>query len=276
VPSAAPPGALSGGSRALQRQYAETYQRLLQYGFRPDQVQSALRALPLGAGAQLEAALDWLCLSLPQSQLPRRFAGAARGGGGGAGGGGIRVRRLRLGLGRCGGAPVLKLIAVVPLRQSLPIRGRIRCDGRRPKVAHALCFSQVLATTNEAGGSSRGGEPAPSGSGADGAGGSAEEVGSQEEEGSGSGSGSGSDGGGGSAQGSGGSRAGVAPADEKAATKAWILQQYGGGSDAEYEGSGDDEPSEDSVIEDWELWGDPREIEVGVEVGLRVGVGLRV
>ena len=34
--------------------------------------------------ATLEAALDWLCLNLPQSQLPRRFAGGVRSGTAGA------------------------------------------------------------------------------------------------------------------------------------------------------------------------------------------------
>jgi len=87
-PAAAP----AASAKQLQRQYAGTYSRLVEYGFAAQQVQAALRALPLGACAGVEAALDWLCLNLPQNQLPRRFAGATRGGGPGAGGVAVKVR----------------------------------------------------------------------------------------------------------------------------------------------------------------------------------------
>ena len=39
-------------------------------------------ALPCVQGsATLESCLDWLCLNLPPSQLPRKFAGSVKGGG---------------------------------------------------------------------------------------------------------------------------------------------------------------------------------------------------
>ncbi len=196
------PAAPAGGAKQLQRQYADTYQRLVEYGFTPAQVQSALTALPLGAAAGVEAPLDWLCLNLPQGQLPRRFAGAARGGGGGAGGGvAVKVLAARVEGAGAGG-------------------GQQQQDDEGPP-------GQPEGDDEES-----------------------EEAESAREEGS--------EDGGDEAAGAGGE-------DEKAAAKAWILQQYGGGSsDGEDGGSGpDDAASEDSVIEDWELWGDPREIEVG-------------
>ncbi len=45
-----------------------------------------LRTLPMGPQLDLEACLDWLCLNLPQSELPKRFAGVARAGIGNAAG----------------------------------------------------------------------------------------------------------------------------------------------------------------------------------------------
>ncbi|KIZ04050.1 hypothetical protein MNEG_3905 [Monoraphidium neglectum] len=204
-----PPGG-AAAAKQLQRAYADTYERLVDYGFSHDQVQLALRALPLGAAAEVAPALDWLCLNLPQSQLPRRFAGAARGGGGAA------------------GAAAVKVLSVA---------------------------APGTSGSGGGGGGAPGPEEGPSegGGGADGdADGTASDSGSgASDEGAGPGAGS--------ATGPGG-------ADEKAAAKAWILQQYGGGSsEGEEDGGADDgscgEASEDSVIEDWELWGDPREIE---------------
>jgi hypothetical protein len=97
-----PPGG-AAAAKQLQRAYADTYERLVDYGFSHDQVQLALRALPLGAAAEVAPALDWLCLNLPQSQLPRRFAGAARGGGGAAGAAAVKVGGLGIQMaGDCG------------------------------------------------------------------------------------------------------------------------------------------------------------------------------
>lgn len=71
-------------------QYTAVLDALLGHGFSTEQAESALRALPLG-GASVPAALDWLCLNLPPSQLPRRFAaGGARAAVGGVGAG-VRV-----------------------------------------------------------------------------------------------------------------------------------------------------------------------------------------
>jgi hypothetical protein len=75
-------------SRQLQQHYAQLYDRLLEYGFTQEQVQTALAALPKGA-ADVEACLDWLCFNLPQQQLPRRFRGGSRLA---AGSDGIKVR----------------------------------------------------------------------------------------------------------------------------------------------------------------------------------------
>jgi hypothetical protein len=54
-----------------------------QHGFRGEQVEAALSALPLG-GLSVEAALDWLLLHLQPAELPRRYASQARSGAGGA------------------------------------------------------------------------------------------------------------------------------------------------------------------------------------------------
>eukprot|EP00798_Chlamydomonas_sp_ICE-L_P014354 gene14354-20351_t len=60
------------------KQYHAVFDELLGLGFNQHQIQEALKALPLGS-ATLDTTMDWLCLNLPPSQLPRRFAGGQRG-----------------------------------------------------------------------------------------------------------------------------------------------------------------------------------------------------
>lgn len=65
-------------SAALLKAYGGVYERLQELGFSTQQAQQALKALPRGAAAELDTCLDWLCLNLPQHELPRRFAGNMR------------------------------------------------------------------------------------------------------------------------------------------------------------------------------------------------------
>ncbi|CAM6038869.1 unnamed protein product [Sphagnum compactum] len=55
------------------RRLRSLYDTLVAEGFSSLQIEQALAALPLGV-ATLEAALDWLCLNLPPSQLPSKFS----------------------------------------------------------------------------------------------------------------------------------------------------------------------------------------------------------
>lgn len=93
-PAAAPAAAAAGPAnksvrQAALRQFTHLYDKLLELGFREQHVQAVLKVLPPG-GATHEAALDWLCMNLPQAELPRRLAGRVRAGGG-PGGGGVKV-----------------------------------------------------------------------------------------------------------------------------------------------------------------------------------------
>jgi hypothetical protein len=80
-------------SKQLQQVYMQTYEKLLEYGFKSEQVQQALTALPLGSADQ-DAALNWLCLHLPAAELPQRFAGRNRAAAGGGAGRSVKVRVL--------------------------------------------------------------------------------------------------------------------------------------------------------------------------------------
>ena len=81
-------------SKQIQQQYMQTYEKLLEYGFKSEQVQQALTALPLGSADQ-DAALNWLCLHLPAVELPQRFAGSNRGATGAGPGRSVKVRGKR-------------------------------------------------------------------------------------------------------------------------------------------------------------------------------------
>ncbi|KAG1663311.1 hypothetical protein FOA52_006270 [Chlamydomonas sp. UWO 241] len=74
--SAAAAAAAPAGARSVKA-YVHIYEELLGHGFSAAQVQSALSSKPQGR-ATLEGCLDWLCLSLPPSELPQRFVGSGR------------------------------------------------------------------------------------------------------------------------------------------------------------------------------------------------------
>ena len=237
----------------------DAYDRLIAYGFSVEHVEQAMSVAAPGADAAvatdrerreeatagggggaaagamppmparppsallLDGCLDWLLLNVPSAQLPARFA--ATGGGGG-------------GLGPAGGGADAAAASV-----------RVVAARRPPAPGEQAAFSSSSSSSGEGEddedeGSSGSDNESSESAGDSGSSGSDDDSSDDDED---------------------DDEQHPQPADDagRDAAKAWILQQYAGGSDDD-----DDDPDKEgnlgtspaSSIDEFELWGDPREV----------------